>query len=51
MLGAIAAVALLVGGISAAVTVSQDDQQKMGQAQESVVVVQAVEKQDPTFGN
>jgi hypothetical protein len=43
MLGAIAAVALVVGTISATVSVSQDEQKNLVQDREPVVEVQAVE--------
>jgi hypothetical protein len=50
MLGAIAAVALVVGGISAGVSVSQDDQQALNQPQEAVIEVQ-VSNADQIHGN
>jgi len=43
MLGAIAAVALVVGTISATVSVTQDHQQAVEKAREPVVEVQAIE--------
>ncbi len=43
MLGALAAVALVVGSISATVAVNQDDAQANGQTREPVVEVQALE--------
>ena len=46
MLGAIAAVALVVGTISATVSVTQNDQHTSGQTGEPVVEVQAVESLD-----
>ncbi len=51
MLGVIAALALLVGGVSAAVTVSEDDQGFMSQSQVSRVETQAAKHQDSTFGS
>ena len=47
MLGAIAAVALLVGGMSAAVSVSDDDQQALSQPREPQVEVQVIA--EPAF--
>lgn len=46
MLGALAAVALVVGTIGATVSVTQNDQQGADQAREPVVEVQAVESVD-----
>jgi hypothetical protein len=46
MLGALAAVALVVGSISATVSVTQDDQRLVDQANEPVVEVQAIESLD-----
>jgi hypothetical protein len=46
MLGAIAAVALVVGTLGATVSVSQNDRQTIDQAGEPVVEVQAVESLD-----
>lgn len=46
MLGAIAAVALVVGSISATVSVTQDEQQKVEQSGQPVVEVQAIESLD-----
>jgi hypothetical protein len=43
MLGALAAVALVVGSIGATISVAQNDQQTAQQAPEPVVEVQAVE--------
>ena len=43
MLGAIAAVALVVGTISATVSVTQNDQQMVEQRGDPVVEVQAIE--------
>jgi hypothetical protein len=43
MLGALAAVALVVGAIGSTVTLSQTDQQAAEKAREPVVEVQAVE--------
>jgi hypothetical protein len=43
MLGALAAVALVVGAIGSTVTLSQNDQQAADQARVPVVEVQAVE--------
>ncbi len=51
MLGVIAALALLVGGVSAAVTVSEDDQGLLNQSQVSMVETQAVAHPDSTFGS
>ncbi len=51
MLGVIAALALLVGGVSAAVTVSEDDQAFLNQSQVSMVETQTVAHQDSTFGS
>jgi anti-sigma-K factor RskA len=50
MLGAIAAVALVVGGISAGFSVSQDDQQALSQPREAVIEVQ-VSNADQVQGN
>ena len=46
MLGAIAAVALVLGTISATVSVTQNDRQIAGQDVEPVVEVQAVQSLD-----
>ena len=50
MLGAIAAIALVVGGISAGVSVTNDDQQALSQPQEAVIEVQ-VSNADQVHGN
>jgi len=47
MLGAIAAVALVVGGMSAAITVSNDDQQAVSPSQEPQVEVQVISEAPP----
>jgi hypothetical protein len=46
MLGALAAVALVVGTISATVSVTQDGQQGVERSGQPVVEVQAVQSQD-----
>jgi hypothetical protein len=46
MLGALAAVALVVGSISATVSVTQNDQQPLDQADAPVVEVQEIESLD-----
>jgi hypothetical protein len=51
MLGVIAALALVLGGVSAAVTVSEDDQGIMNQSQVSQVETQAVANPDSTIGS
>lgn len=51
MLGVIAALALVVGGVSATVSVSNDDQQFIGQSQVSMVETQTVANQDHNFGS
>lgn len=51
MLGVIAALALLVGGVSAAVTVSEDDQAFLNQSQVSMVETQTVAHPDNAFGS
>ena len=43
MLGALAAVALIVGTIGATVSLTQDDQKGIGHSGEPVVEVQAIE--------
>ena len=51
MLGVIAALALVVGGVSAAVTVSDDDQRLLSQSQVSMLKTQTVANQDSAFGS
>lgn len=51
MLGVIAALALVVGGVSAAATVSEDDQAFLNQSQVSMVETQTVAQSDNAFGS
>jgi hypothetical protein len=51
MLAAIAAIALIIGGVSAGVAVSNDDQASVAQSQATVIMVQKVETQTPVFGS
>jgi hypothetical protein len=47
MLGALAAVALVVGTVGATVSVTEQDKQAADQAREPIVEVQAVQSADP----
>ncbi|MBP6735003.1 MAG: hypothetical protein KA142_10015 [Chromatiaceae bacterium] len=49
MLGVIAAIALVIGGVSTGVVVSEKN--SLSQSQASVVSVQTVKTQDPVFGS
>lgn len=49
MLGVIAAIALVIGGVSTGVVVSEEN--SLSQSQASVVSVQMVKTQDPVFGS
>ena len=49
MLGVIAAIALVIGGVSTGVVVSEEN--SLSQSQASVVSVQTVKTQDPVFGS
>ena len=49
MLGVIAAIALVIGGVSTGVVVSEEN--SLSQSQASVVSVQTVKAQDPVFGS
>ncbi len=51
MLGVIAAIALVIGGVSTGVVVSESDQASLAQSQASVVTVQTAKSQDQGFGS
>jgi hypothetical protein len=51
MLGVIAAIALVIGGVSTGVVVSESDQPSIAQSQASVVTAQTVKSQDQFFGS